>query len=305
MRLALLPSLLALLSLASAASCRATSARWQLQLRASDSQTATEQRARFGEDCCAYRESQFQLSRTSANFTEAKSTTTWRYRHDYRVFDLPAVAAVDGMTAGDGTDSVEAASNGHVHRLAFAWQTPFDRWHVRVAPTLAVSSNLLRQPTHMTGDDWQLHGALWQRLTTPTGQWRWGLRADDRFGRYRGYPMLQWQTVRDTWQLALGLPDSEWRWQVATHWQLAAVLEPDGGRWNVHDEQLQQQSALAQERWRAALGLHWQPGDAFRLGLDWSQWRHQQWQWRRLDGHHETLTRPNENAVHFSVALQF
>ena len=175
----------------------------------------------------------------------------WGYQHHYRVLRL-----ANDQDAG-------ADSNGHLHQTGpwLRYQQP--HWQLRLAPQLAVSSNLLRHPNHLQGGDAQLHGHwLHQR-----GALHWGLAADSRLGRYLPYPLLRWQHQQGglTWEL--GLPDNTLRWQPNRHWQWQLSLAPDGGQWQVRDGQLERRSRLRQQRWRLGPSLDWQPLPAITLTL--------------------------------------
>jgi hypothetical protein len=187
---------------------------------------------------------------TQSNFTLQRrfaENTRAGVGHDYRVLDLPAV------------QGVPADSNGHVHQLGGGWRADTHQRRYELTAALAVSSNALKHPSDLEAEDVRFAGAIEQRLGE---SWRFALRADDRFGRFRLYPGFElFLQPTPAHEVRLGFPESSWRWQWAPRLQPEFAVAPDGGRWRVRDPTLERHSIVRLSSGRATLSLHWQPFD--------------------------------------------
>lgn len=170
--------------------------------------------------------------------------------HEYRVLDLPLVR------------NEPADTNGHVHRLALGWQQDA-AWRLKIAAALAVSSNALKHLNDIGASDIQPDIAL-ERETLKT-LWL-GLRADDRFGRTLVYPTAAWRmSLTPSHAIAIGIPDSSWRWRWSPAFESVVSIAPDGGVWRVRDRDLTRRSAVRLRSWQATASVGWQPADQIRI----------------------------------------
>lgn len=178
-------------------------------------------------------------------------------RHRYDIVDLPAVAGIP------------AATNGHLHRLSAGAQWNGERTRMRMEPTLAVSSNVGRQPKSLTWSDLQPNASWERRIGNGAAQALWlGVQADARLGRWLGYPTLRWhndEAAATHWQL--GFPESRWRRRLAEHWALAVGVAPDGGQWQVRDREFDSRSRVRLRLWRAEASVQWLAGEHVALAL--------------------------------------
>ncbi|MDX1456434.1 MAG: hypothetical protein R3276_02535 [Marinobacter sp.] len=225
---------------------------------------------------------------------KASESEYWGARHNYRVFDLPDV------------NRTPAASNGHVHALSGFWRHRFDRWQVELAPTLAVSSNVLRNPDTLSASDWHLHGSAIRRFDLrDQGEFYGGLRIDNRLGDYLPYPMVQWQRqLPADIRLALGVPDSavDWYWHPRLRWRLS--LGPDGGSWRVRDSQIDSAGRLEQRRWHTSLALAWHAQSPLTIQLGASYYFQERWRYQLSDGSTTRLEQPNHTALWVGLSIQ-
>lgn len=230
---------------------------------------------------------------TQLELSYLRSRGTWRLRHDYRVFELPAIAGEP------------PASNGHVHALALGWQSGWGAWDIGLAPVLAVSSNVLKHPDTMRASDWQLHAHALRWLDGPgAGYWNLGLRADSRFGRYLPYPVAQWHwSGEHGFAIAIGLPDNTATWTLHRHWRLNLEVGPGGGYWQVRDENLDQVSHLQQQRWQSGLYLGWRPSRRIDLTLGATWFWQEEWRYRLADGQRTKEDIPDHAALTLTLGL--
>ncbi len=165
-------------------------------------------------------------------------------RHEFRFLDLPAV------------DGVPADTNSYVHRLTLGWQQDGESRRLRLAGTLSVSSNALKNPGDLGAGDLQPALAYGQRA----GPVWLALFADDRLGRTLVYPGIELPLApAPGHEIRLGLPESSWHWQLAPDWRAVAAVEPDGACWRVRDATLSRRSEVCSRAWAASWALQWQP----------------------------------------------
>lgn len=199
-----------------------------------------------------------QTSRIARSRCDRDGTvSTLALDHVFRDLDLPAV---------DGT---AAATNGYVHRLMLGWQQSGPDRRLTVGGGLAVSSNALKRPDSLRGSDLRPQLAFSTRWATPASRDTWlGLRIDDRLGALRVLPTVEahWP-LTSTHTLALGFPDSAWRWRLDPRWQSTVSVGPDGGCWQVRDRARTQRTRVCNDAWQAAWRLDWQPAAGWWLGL--------------------------------------
>ncbi|PVY75463.1 hypothetical protein C8D92_107186 [Tamilnaduibacter salinus] len=216
----------------------------------------------------------------------------WSLDHEYRVLELLP------------RNGVPPATNGHVHQLAVGWSDRVGAWDVSLAPTLAVSSNVLRHPASMRLDDWRLDGRVVRRTVgLAGGDWRWGIGVDDRFGDYAPWPLVQWQTtLGEAFELTLGLPSNGVEWRVTERWRLSLDVFPDGGQWQVRDESRTRVSRLEQTRWRADLALQWRVLPKVALAAGVARLMDRRWSYRLEDGRGAERTPSSANAWFLAIS---
>jgi hypothetical protein len=210
--------------------------------------------------------------------------------HEFRDLDLPAV------------DGEEADTNSYVHRLTFAWQRRSDTLRLRLGITVAVSSNVLKNPGDLGAED--LRPAV--GIATRAGPAWLALFADDRLGRTLVYPGLELPLhPAPAQEIRLGFPESSWRWQIAPHWRSVATIEPDGACWRVRDEQLERSSEVCSRAWQAAWMLRWQATDflAVEAGVGYSFDSSLEYQLR--DGRTVRVDVPSGTFYGFSIGGRF
>ena len=169
------------------------------------------------------------------------------FAHEYRSIDLVAIGGVP------------AASNGDLHRMALVWRHDGAPWRYRVGAGLAVSSNVLKNPGEIEGDDLRASVACEYNVTGPV--WL-GVRGDDSFGTFRVYPTLEVLWRSPAHELRVGFPESSWRWRPLPRFESEIAAAPDGGRWSVRDSQADSgQSIVRYRAWEVAWALRWRPWD--------------------------------------------
>ena len=220
---------------------------------------------------------------------------TLRYAHDYRVFDL---------AAGNG---VAAASNGHVHRMAVLLVSSHAAWVGEFGPVIATSSNALRQAKQLAADDLQWQAALSAiAVSNSHSEWRYGLRADSRLGRYRLYPAASWQgELSETWSLQIGWPDSKLNWRLADDIAMRWHLGPSGGQWQVHDEEFLASTELHYQQWQFDWQLDWSVAAATRVSLALVREFNQELRYRLLDERMIRVESPDSTASQVGITWTF
>ncbi|HWP94207.1 MAG TPA: hypothetical protein VNL72_00530 [Gammaproteobacteria bacterium] len=223
------------------------------------------------------------------------SAAEWVLGHEYRIFGQPPVG---GATA---------RSNGHMHAISAQWRKRHGGWEVRIAPTLATSSNRVFRPQAWTAADWRVDGALLRVAADGAhGGWRAGFVADARFGSYRVYPVVAWETVAGPLRAVLGWPDGTAEWQVAPTLALTLAAGPDGGEWTAGDrDDPSFATEIAQRRWRTALELRWQMGGALRLTAGAARFVGHTWRYHLSDGRVTELELPDDTAFVARLVLAF
>ena len=187
-----------------------------------------------------------------------------RLYHDYRAYDLTAIGVDDhrsGRLVGAKTHTPQA--NGHVHRLGVGYRFGTPRWEWILAPVLAASSNVGRQPRVINGEMVAWHAAIRRRyIYSPTATAFFGVCRDDRFGAPRLNPMVgvHWQ-VKERLMLTLAWPDSRMALRLSKRWQLWAEARPSGGHWHVYDDALATRSRFSYRGWRVDFGVAIKAGE--------------------------------------------
>ncbi len=217
------------------------------------------------------------------------------WQHEYRILDLPAI------------NGVAADTNGHVHRTGPAWRKVSSERRVRIEPGLAVSSNALRHPKDLDAEDIRLSGAIEQRIAGDAASaWWLALHVDDRFGRSRIYPGVQFQFVpTNAHELRLGFPDSSWRWRWTQRVQSELVVAPDGGKWRVRDPELARRSDVRLRAWRLAWSVRWQPADALAVDVRIGRQFESDLRYRLRDGTSANVEVPDSSFFGVGVSARF
>jgi hypothetical protein len=161
--------------------------------------------------------------------------------HEFRDLDLPEV------------DGVAPDTNSFVHRLTAGWQQATPTRLLRLAGSLAVSSNALKNAGDLDVED--LRPAL--AFAQSVGRLWLALYADDRLGRTLLYPGVAFDIEpAPGQQVQIGFPEATWRWQVASRWRSLAAVEPDGACWRVRDRDLERRTEVCSRSWVARWALH-------------------------------------------------
>lgn len=165
-----------------------------------------------------------------------------------------------------GIEQLEPQSNGHVHTVFF----PLHRisrsgnkgFRISVAPALAASSNVVKDPAEYSADAFQLLGALvWTRNLSTHTTLRYGVCGDHRFGSYKLYPSIsvEWQPHVD-WTIELGFPTTRLVYRASKILESSLLITPDGNEWHVRDEGMEEQSQLVYEASKVEWALRWTAG---------------------------------------------
>lgn len=211
-------------------------------------------------------------------------------QHEYRVLDLPLVR------------NEPADTNGHVHRLTFGWQQNA-AWRLKIAAALAVSSNALKHVGDIGLSDIQPDVSL--ERETLNSLWL-GLRADDRFGRTLVYPTATWRvTLTPSHAVAIGIPESSWRWRWTPALESVVAITPDGGVWRVRDRDLTRRSDVRLRAWQATWSVGWQPADLLRLEARIGRRFGSTLRYQLRDGTEARVEVPDGNVVGVTALLRF
>jgi len=220
---------------------------------------------------------------------------TWGYAHDYRAFGFPERA--DQILVG----------NGHVHRTGPVWSREWEAVGVRIAPALAVSSNVLGDQRDLRVGDIEPAFTVWRRSPGPgDGAWLWGVIGDSRTGAYRVLPLVAWTSERDRdFEVMLGFPDSSLRWNMCEGVRLRMEAGPDGGVWHVRDRAFTRRSRLEAEGWRLVTAVEWLPSSMLSLGVFWETGFARQWRVGELDGGGVEVNPPDAGGGGVSLRILF
>lgn len=197
-----------------------------------------------------------------------------RFSHEYRAYEVGASADRALQT------------NGHLHRLAWAYRLSGRRWELSVAPVVAGSSNAGRHPKVIDAEFifWQGF-ARYRHPWTPSVDGYWGVCRDDRLGSTRLTPVfgVEWR-VNDRLDVTLGFPDARLIWRMHPRLRLQADIHPAGGRWRVYDDALVRRSPFTMESWRLRLGLAFRIARAHELIIGGGREVERKFAFRLIDG---------------------
>ena len=144
----------------------------------------------------------------------------------------------------------EAAHNGHLYEYGLRYEHHWSMLSLGVAAGAHISSNMF---IHADLREEALVGSLDLRLGATDDEWRPGMAADHRFGRFLLYPTLQWQSADRS--LLIELPNRMlWR-SGEGDWSMS--IERYGQKWGVLDRDRQQASKVYLNEWRLELRRHW------------------------------------------------
>jgi hypothetical protein len=189
-----------------------------------------------------------QLNQSVQMLVQGPRNLAFGYAHRYTKFDF---------------EGIDPQTNAHLHAAAFPvhWRRADLRRNFRaaIAPVLSTSSNVLGHPQKYTTDTLQLALAfVWQKRLSEVLAIRYGACGDDRFGRYRIFPVagLEWQPRAD-WKVDLGFPTSSVTWKIRENLSTGVSATPDGSEWHVMDRGFDAESRLRHEsyviEWMLAL----------------------------------------------------
>ena len=165
-----------------------------------------------------------------------------------------------------GIEQLRPQSNGHVHTVFLPLhrisKSGNNSVRFSVAPALAASSNVVKDPGEYSADAFQLLGALvWTRDLSNGTTLRYGVCGDHRFGSYKLYPSIsiEWQPHVD-WTIGLGFPKTRVVYRASKTFDSSLLITPDGNEWHVRDKRMEKQSQLIYEasliewafRWKAS-----------------------------------------------------
>ena len=197
-----------------------------------------------------------------------------RFSHDYRAYEI------------DTSADRALQTNGHLHRLTWAYRFSGPQWELSVAPVVAGSSNAGRHPKVIDAEFifWQGF-ARYRHPWTPSVDGYWGVCRDDRFGSTRLTPVfgIEWR-VNDQLDVKLGFPDARLTWRMHPRLRLQADIHPAGGRWRVYDDALLRRSPFTMESWRLRLGLAFRITQAHELIIGGGREVQREFAFRLIDG---------------------
>jgi Domain of unknown function (DUF6268) len=203
--------------------------------------------------------------------------------HRYTIFDF---------------SGIEPQTNAHVHTffIPLHWQFPGDGRTVRVsvAPALSASSNVMSHPQQYEGATLQfLFAWAMQTRFSDRLSFNWGICGDHRFGEYEVYPIagIAWR-LHPAWELELGFPVTQLRYDVTEEVSSTLQLAPDGNEWHVMDSEFENESRLVYESVALDWVTSWRLGPHLTLAVSVG---------RQFRNRYE-LTLQDNNRVHLSSA---
>lgn len=197
-----------------------------------------------------------------------------RFSHDYRAYEIE--------TSPDRAPQ----TNGHLHRLTWAYRLSGPQWEFSVAPVVAASSNAGRHPEVIDAEFIFWQGlARYRRPWTPSVDAYWGVCRDDRSGSTRLTPVFgaEWR-VNDQLDVTIGFPDARLIWRMHPRLRLQADIHPAGGRWRVYDDDLVRRSPFTMESRRLRLGMAFRITPAHELMIGGGREVQREFAFRLIDG---------------------
>ncbi|MCG8610822.1 MAG: hypothetical protein MI864_09840 [Pseudomonadales bacterium] len=201
------------------------------------------------------------------------------FSHEYRSVDF------QGLTS-------EPQTNGDLHtlQLPLSWASNKDAgrsspYRITLSPTIASSSNALKNPDQLTGSNLQLGFAAQRQIQwSPALTVLLGLCGDHRWGDYRVYPQLGvvWPLTSSA-HLQLAYPDSRLTWKIASNFTFTIEIGPAGRQWYVYDKSFNQQSQLQWKAWELRSQWRWKISTQTELTLLLGQRFDQSIQFKTVD----------------------
>ena len=151
-----------------------------------------------------------------------------------------------------------------VHRLS---QSDKKSFRFSFAPALSASSNVTSDLDEYTSDALQLLAAVvWDKRTSDSVSWRYGICGDHRLGGFKVYPLLSvnWQPHPD-WLIEFGFPTSQLSHQMKDSLSWYLRIAPNGNEWYVKDESLEKHSQLVYEAYVLEWMINWRANERLML----------------------------------------
>ena len=162
-----------------------------------------------------------------------------------------------------GIEQLEPQSNDHMHTVFVPLhkisKSRDKGFRFSVAPALAASSNVVKDPGEYSTDALQLLAALiWTRSLSNHTTLRYGVCGDHRFGGYEVYPSINidWQPHAD-WTIELGYPTTRVTYSASKALDSSLLITPDGNEWHVRDKVMEKRSQLVYDAWLVEWAFRW------------------------------------------------
>jgi len=155
-------------------------------------------------------------------------------------------------------------TNGHLHTIVFGYADTLkttssdntNHVHWSVLPTIAVSSNQLKNPETLEAESFRLDGHLvWERTMQHNWSLFGGLCVGSLSGEYEAIPIVGFSHRRPKWALTLAYPQTQFQYVLTStvkfqsHWSLS------GNQWSVLDHDLEIRSDFNFRSQRIKLGF--------------------------------------------------
>lgn len=185
--------------------------------------------------------------------------------------------------------SIDPQTNGHLHTIFLPLhrfvQSDHGSFRFSIAPALSASSNVISDPGKYNGDALQLLAAvIWSKPLSDRTNIRYGICGDHRFGRYAIYPSVSvdWQPHAD-WRIELGLPSSQFTYQISQSLTSSLRIAPDGNEWHVRDKSLERQSQLIYESFLLEWTFNWKAHEHFLVTASVGRQLHNRFEMTLMD----------------------
>lgn len=202
----------------------------------------------------------------------------WRFDYEYLALDFP------GMTPD------APVTNGDLHALAVGYRdrvilNDTDQLHREIAPTLAVSSNQLKNPEKIGAGALRIDGGLlWAREIGSGMSWFAGGCLTALTGEHRLIPVVGTAHRYGAWTLSPGYPRSTAHRRLTPRAALYADWSLTGNAWEVLDKSLSNRSKFHREGQQLRLGVTMGLGAAGRVEVLWLRRFDQRFDYRTVNG---------------------
>lgn len=189
----------------------------------------------------------------------------WRASHEYLALDFPR------------DNPSTAITNGDLHTLVMGYRNDInfddqDTIYWELQPTLAVSSNQLKNPDEINGSSFRLDGYfIWQNRLQNYGALSIGGCVTALTGDYELIPVVSVDYQLSDWHVFIGYPHSRIQYSITSGIILLTSWTLSGNQWEVLDRSLENRDNVHLESKQVKLGLEFNvPG----LGIIETYWHY-------------------------------